>query len=109
MGDLPAERDSRRLEALGVQLLLIAHFVGLRERAGDPATKALEEAEAALQEDPSNLEALFLKARLHYIRGENTRSLQSVEALLELDRQNGPAWTLRARLLELEAEHLDEL
>mgnify|MGYP001807395487 FL=1 len=108
MGDLSAERDSRRLEALGVQTASDrALLAGLRERAGDPAT-ALEEAEAALREDPSNLEALFLKARLHYIRGENTRSLQSVEALLELDRQNGPAWTLRARLLELEAEHLDE-
>jgi len=108
LGDLSAERDSRRLEALGVQTASDrALLAGLRERAGDPAT-ALEEADAALKEDPSNLDALFLKARLHHIRGENTRSLQAVEALLELDRQNGPGWTLRARLLELEAEHLDE-
>ena len=108
MGDLSAERDSRRLEALGVQTASDrALLAGLRERAGDPAT-ALEEAEAALKEDPLNLDALFLKARLHHIRGENTRSLQAVEALLDLDRQNGPGWTLRARILELEAEHLDE-
>ena len=101
MGDLSAERDSRRLEALGVQTASDrALLAGLRERAGDPAT-ALEEAEAALKEDPLNLDALFLKARLHHIRGENTRSLQAVEALLDLDRQNGPGWTLRARILEL--------
>ncbi|HIH84067.1 MAG TPA: tetratricopeptide repeat protein [Candidatus Thalassarchaeaceae archaeon] len=108
MGDLSAERDSRRLEALGVQTASDrALLAGLRERAGDPAT-ALEEAEASLKEDPSNVEALFLKARLHHIRGENTRSLQAVEALLDLDRQNGPGWTLRARLLELEEERLDD-
>ena len=108
LGDLSAERDSRRLEALGVQTASDrALLAGLRERAGDPAT-ALEEADAALKEDPSNLDALCLKARLHHIRGENTRSLQAVEALLELDRQNGPGWTLRARLLELDSENLDE-
>ena len=108
LGDEGAERDVRRLEALGVETAADRSLLsGLRARAGS-RSEALESIELALAENPNRSEDWCSYAKLLFDDGELGKSQQAVERCLEIDRQNGEAWGLLAQLLAPLSNKLDE-
>ena len=108
LGDEEAERDVRRLEALGLDTAADRSLLsGLRARAG-ARSEALEAIENALAEDPSVANDWYSHAQLLYQEGEHGKSLTSVDRCLELDRQHGEAWALLAILLASKKNKLKE-
>lgn len=99
LGDESAEKDVKRLEALGLDTPADRSLLsGLRERAG-ARSEALEAIESALEEDPSRSEDWCKRGEILYSLNEKGKALESVERCLELDRQNGLAWAIKAKVL----------
>ena len=99
MGDMEAERDVRRLEALGLDTPADRSLLsGLRARAGS-RSEALEAIENALQEDPSQASDWLSYANLLFEENETSKALEAADKCLEIDRQCGEAWALKAKLL----------
>ena len=108
MGDAEAERDVRRLEALGLETAADRSLLsGLRARAGS-RSEALEAIEQALAENPNQSDDWCSYAALLYDDGEHGKAQQAVDRCLELDRQNGDAWALLAKLLAPKSNKLKE-
>ena len=108
MGDLEAERDVLRLEALGLDTPADRSLLsGLRARAGS-RSEALEAIEQALAEDPSQAKDWLSHAKLLHLEGEVSKALDSVNKSLDLDRQNGDAWALSATILATKPNRLKE-
>jgi tetratricopeptide (TPR) repeat protein len=108
LGDEEAERDVRRLEALGLDTAADRSLLsGLRARAG-ARSEALEAIENALAEDPSVANDWYSHAKLLYQGEELGKALTSVDRCLELDRQHGEAWALMAILLAPNKNRLKE-
>lgn len=108
MGDQEAERDVRRLEALGLDTAADRSLLsGLRARAG-ARSEALEAIENALAEDPSVANDWYSHAKLLHQEEELGKALTSVDRCLELDRQHGEAWALMAILLAPKSNRLKE-
>ena len=108
MGDMEAERDVLRLEALGLDTPADRSLLsGLRARAGS-RSEALEAIEQALAEDPSQAKDWLSYANLLHEEGEVSKALDSVNKCLDLDRQNGDAWALSATILATKPNRLKE-
>ncbi len=108
MGDMEAERDVLRLEALGLDTPADRSLLsGLRARAGS-RSEALEAIEQALAEDPNQAKDWLSYATLLHQEGEVSKALDSVNKSLDLDRQNGDAWALSATILATKPHHLKE-
>ena len=108
LGDEEAERDVRRLEALGLDTAADRSLLsGLRARAG-ARSEALEAIENALAEDPSIANDWYSHAQLLHQDEEMSKALTSVDRCLELDRQHGDAWALMAILLAPKQNKLKE-
>lgn len=108
MGDMEAERDVRRLEALGLDTPADRSLLsGLRARAGS-RSEALEAIENALNEDPSQSKDWLSYANLLFEENENSKALEAAEKCLELDRQCGDAWALKAKLLAPKTNRLKD-
>ena len=100
-GDENAEKDVRRLEALGLDTPADRSLLaGLRHRAGS-SNEAIDAIEQALAEDNRKPDYWLQYAQLLYEAEENERALEAVDSCLNLDRQIGDAWALRAILLSL--------
>ena len=100
-GDENAEKDVRRLEALGLDTPADRSLLaGLRHRAGS-ANEAIDAIEQALAEDNSKPEYWIQYANLLNEADESERALEAVDQCLNLDRQVGDAWALRAILLSV--------
>lgn len=107
MGDVAAERDLRRLEAMGVETAEDKSMLAsLAARSGD-TDGALASIDSALAADPTGGDWLR-KAELHLERGERGLGLNAADEAIALDRQSGAAWSVRARLLKDEPGRLDE-
>ncbi len=107
LGDAGAEKDLRRLEAMGIETAEDKSMMAsLAARAGDTDV-ALESIEAALASDP-NGEDWLRKAELHLTRNERGLGITAVDEAIALDRQSGPAWAIRALLLRGEPGRLEE-
>jgi len=107
VGDVSAEKDLRRLEAMGVETAEDKSMMAsLAARAGD-TDGALASIEAALAADPSG-EDWLRKAELHLVRGERGLGLNAIDEAITLDRQSGPAWAIRSHLLKDEPGRIDE-
>ena len=99
LGDMEAERDVLRLEALGLDTAADRSLLsGLRARAGS-RSEALEAIEQALAEDPSQAKDWLSYANLLYQDGEISKALDAVDKCLAIDRQSGGAWALSATIL----------
>ena len=108
MGDMEAERDVLRLEALGLDTPADRSLLsGLRARAGS-RSEALEAIEQALAEDPNQAKDWLSYATLLHEEGEVGKALDSVNKCLDLDRQNGDAWALSATILATKPNRLKE-
>ena len=108
MGDVEAERDVLRLEALGLDTPADRSLLsGLRARAGS-RSEALEAIEQALAEDPNQAKDWLSYATLLHEEGEVSKALDSVNKSLDLDRQNGDAWALSATILAAKPNRLKE-
>ena len=106
-GDAGAEKDLRRLEAMGIETAEDKSMMAsLAARAGD-TDAALESIEAALDSNP-NGEDWLRKAQLHLARNERGLGITAVDEAIELDRQSGPAWSVRALLLKNEPGRMEE-
>ncbi len=100
-GDENAEKDVRRLEALGLDTPADRSLLaGLRHRAGS-ANEAIDAIEQALAEDNTKSEYWLQYAELLHEAEESERALEAVDQCLNLDRQIGDAWALRAILLSV--------
>lgn len=98
-GDENAEKDVRRLEALGLDTPADRSLLsGLRHRAGS-ANEAIDAIEQALAEDNKKPDYWLQYAQLLHESEEVERALEAVDSCLNLDRQIGDAWALRAKLL----------
>ena len=98
-GDENAERDVRRLEALGLDTPADRSLLaGLRHRAGS-SNEAIDAIEQALAEDNKKPDYWLQYAQLLHEADEGERALEAVDSCLNLDRQVGDAWALRAKLL----------
>ena len=105
-GDIGAEKDVLRLEALGLDTAADRSLLsGLRARAG-ARSEALLALTAALEADPLREEDWQKKALLHSELDEPEEALKSVERCISLNRQNGEAWALQAILLSNKANNL---
>ena len=94
-----AERDVRRLKALGVDTPADRSLLsGLIQRSGS-MSDALEELELALEEDPERTADWAAKAEILLEMGELDKALKAINQSLELDRQYGDAWALKAEIL----------
>ncbi len=99
IGDESAERNVKRLEALGLDTAADRSLLAeLRSRAGS-RSEALEAIENALEEDPNRSEDWCKRAEILLGLNEPRQALESVERCLALDRQNGEAWAIKARIL----------
>ena len=108
MGDVEAERDVLRLEALGLDTPADRSLLsGLRARAGS-RSEALEAIEQALAEDPNQAKYWLSYATLLHEEGEVSKALDSVNKSLDLDRQSGDAWALSATILAAKPNRLKE-
>ena len=108
MGDVEAERDVLRLEALGLDTPADRSLLsGLRARAGS-RSEALEAIEQALAEDPNQPKDWLSYATLLHEEGEVSKALDSVNKSLDLDRQSGDAWALSATILAAKPNRLKE-
>ena len=108
MGDIEAERDVLRLEALGLDTPADRSLLsGLRARAG-ARSEALEAIEQALAEDPNQADDWFSYANLLYQEGEISKALDAADKCLAIDRQNGSAWALTATILATKQHRLKE-
>ena len=108
MGDVEAERDVLRLEALGLDTPADRSLLsGLRARAGS-RSEALEAIEQALAEDPNQAKDWLSYATLLHEEGEVSKALDSVNKSLDLDRQSGDAWALSATILAAKPNRLKE-
>ena len=106
-GDVGAEKDLRRLEALGVETAEDKSMMAsLAARAGDTDV-ALTSIEEALATDP-NHDDWLRKAELHLTRNERGLGITAVDEAIALNRQSGPAWAVRAQLLKNEPGRLEE-
>lgn len=100
-GDENAEKDVRRLEALGLDTPADRSLLaGLRQRAGS-SNEAIDAIEQALAEDNKKPDYWLQYAQLLHESEENERALEAVDSCLNLDRQIGDAWALRAILLSV--------
>ena len=100
-GDENAEKDVRRLEALGLDTPADRSLLaGLRHRAGS-SNEAIDAIEQALAEDNKKPDYWLQYAQLLHEAEENERALEAVDSCLNLDRQIGEAWALRAALLSV--------
>ncbi len=100
-GDENAEKDVRRLEALGLDTPADRSLLaGLRHRAGS-SNEAIDAIEQALAEDNKKPDYWLQYAQLLHESEENERALEAVDSCLNLDRQIGDAWALRAILLSV--------
>ena len=100
-GDENAEKDVRRLEALGLDTPADRSLLaGLRHRAGS-SNEAIDAIEQALAEDNKKPDYWLQYAQLLHEAEENERALEAVDSCLNLDRQIGEAWALRAVLLSV--------
>ena len=98
-GDENAEKDVRRLEALGLDTPADRSLLaGLRHRAGS-SNEAIDAIEQALAEDNKKPDYWLQYAQLLHEADEVERALEAVDSCLNLDRQVGDAWALRAKLL----------
>ena len=98
-GDESAEKDVRRLEALGLDTPADRSLLaGLRHRAGS-SNEAIDAIEQALAEDNKKPDYWLQYAQLLHEAEENEKALEAVDSCLNLDRQIGEAWSLRAILL----------
>ena len=98
-GDENAEKNVRRLEALGLDTPADRSLLaGLRHRAGS-ANEAIDAIEQALAEDNKKPDYWLQYAQLLHEADEIERALEAVDSCLNLDRQIGDAWALRAKLL----------
>ena len=108
MGDIEAERDVLRLEALGLDTPADRSLLsGLRARAG-ARSEALEAIEQALAEDPNQAADWCSYANLLYQEGEISKALDAADKCLAIDRQNGSAWALTATILATKQHRLKE-
>ena len=108
MGDMEAERDVLRLEALGLDTPADRSLLsGLRARAGSHS-EALEAIEQALAEDPNQAKDWLSYATLLYQEGETSKAFDAVDKCLELDRQSGDGWALCATILAPKQNRLKE-
>jgi tetratricopeptide (TPR) repeat protein len=99
LGDHGAEKDVKRLEALGLDTAADRSLLsGLRDRAG-ARSEALEAIESALAEDPSRSDDWCKRGEILFALNEMPKALESADNCLELDRQNGNAWAIRANIL----------
>jgi tetratricopeptide (TPR) repeat protein len=99
-GDEEAERDIRRLAAMGVDNAVDHSLLsGIRSRAGDD-DEALQAIEDALSENSSNPSDWLIKATLLKKNGDFDGALSAIDLALELNRSFGPAWSLRAQILD---------
>ena len=100
-GDESAEKDVRRLEALGLDTPADRSLLaGLRHRAGS-SNEAIDAIEQALAEDNKKPDYWLQYAQLLHESEENERALEAVDSCLNLNRQIGDAWALRAILLSV--------
>lgn len=100
LDDDAAERDVRRLEALGIDTPADRSLLsGLRSRAG-AKDEALQSLDKALEEDPTRSADWSSKAQIHLELEEYDEALIASEACLSLDRQNGDAWAIKAQVLK---------
>ncbi|MDP6906604.1 MAG: tetratricopeptide repeat protein [Candidatus Thalassarchaeaceae archaeon] len=107
MGDLSAEKDLRRLEAMGVQNAEDKSMLAnLAVRAGD-SDVALESIEAAIADNPTG-EDWLRKAKIHLERNERGLGITAVDEAIALNRQSGEAWAVRSQLLLGEAGRIEE-
>ena len=98
-GDENAEKDVRRLEALGLDTPADRSLLaGLRHRAGS-SNEAIDAIEQALAEDNKKPDYWLQYAQLLHEAEQHERALEAVDSCLNLDRQIGDAWALRAVLL----------
>ena len=108
MGDMEAERDVRRLEALGLDTPADRSLLsGLRARAGS-RSEALEAIEKALEEDPSQSKDWLSYANLLFEENENSKALEAANKCLEINRQCGDAWALKAKILAPKTNRLKD-
>ena len=107
-GDENAEKDVRRLEALGLDTPADRSLLaGLRQRAGS-SNEAIDAIEQALAEDNKKPDYWLQYAQLLHESEENERALEAVDSCLNLDRQIGDAWALRAILLSVKQGREEE-
>ena len=107
LGDDGAEKDLRRLEAMGIETAEDKSMMAsLAARAGDTDV-ALESIESALASDPNEGDWLR-KAELHLERNERGLGITAVDEAIALNRQSGSAWAIRAKLLKDEPGRLEE-
>ena len=107
LGDEGAEKDLRRLEAMGIETAEDKSMMAsLAARAGDTDV-ALQSIEAALTSNP-NEEDWLRKAEIHLERNERGLGITAADEAIELNRQSGPAWAVRAQLLKNEPGRMEE-
>jgi len=103
-----AERDVRRLKALGVDTPADRSLLsGLIQRSGS-MNDALNELELALEEDPERIEDWTAKAQILFDMEEYEKALKAVEQSIKLDRQYGEAWALKANILSKSTNSTEE-
>ena len=96
-GDIRFNRNSRRLDALGIDFAISENQINLNNIA-DRANNVQNVINPHLKE-PSTSEGWVAKSAKLLLLGEISAALESVEKAIYLDSVNSEAWLLKARLL----------
>lgn len=95
------EMNSQEIENNPKYVKLLAKRMHLRMRGGGGVESAIHDADAILNIDPKNVEALNFRANVRMLSGDLSQAISDVNAVLKIDPDNVSAGLTKASCFNL--------
>ncbi|MFO7996433.1 MAG: tetratricopeptide repeat protein [Dehalococcoidia bacterium] len=102
----PVSGSSRTTDMSRAESSEVEHRVADEDpEARESAAETIARCSAAIQEDPSNVDAYYTRALAYSLQGDHTSASDDLGRVLQLDPQNIPAIVARGVLHGIQGEH----